>query len=76
MEFAEKEQKKFKEVEQSKKNEPERTKWQNMFKELTALYGPSKLRRMALICHYTWCVTALSYYVTGKVYLIIMFLYS
>lgn len=39
---------------------------QNIFRELNALYGDSRLRRMALICHYTWCVTALSYYVTGK----------
>lgn len=45
--------------------EPEKTKVQKMFKELSALYGPPELRRMAFICYYTWCVTALSYYVTG-----------
>lgn len=49
------------------KIEPEKTKVQKMFKELSALYGPPKLRRMALICYYTWCVTALSYYVTGEI---------
>lgn len=56
---------KQKEAEQSAKVEPQRSRWQNMFKELSALYGPPRLRRMALICHFTWCVTALSYYVTG-----------
>lgn len=66
MEYTEKELNKQKEAEQSAKDEPQRTKWQNMFKELSALYGPPRLRRMALICHYTWCVTALSYYVTGN----------
>lgn len=49
------------------KDEPQnKSKWRDTFKELHALYGPTRLRRMALICHYTWCVTALSYYVTGK----------
>lgn len=42
-----------------------KSKMQRIFKELNALYGPPRLRRMALICHYTWCVTALSYYVTA-----------
>lgn len=42
------------------------SRFQGMFKEVNALYGPPRLRRMALICHFTWCVTALSYYVTGK----------
>lgn len=66
MAYTEKELNKQKEAEQCAKDEPQRTKWQNMFKELSALYGPPKLRRMALICHFTWCVTALSYYVTGN----------
>lgn len=45
---------------------------QRIFKELHALYGPPRLRRMALICHYTWCVTALSYYVTGSIFFSLM----
>ena len=31
-----------------------------------ALYGTPKIRRCALICYFTWCVTSLSYYITGK----------
>lgn len=61
-----KEQTKKEEAEKSTPAEPNQSKWGSMFKELNALYGPPKLRRMALICHFTWCVTALSYYVTGK----------
>lgn len=58
---------KQKEAEQNAKaTTPLPSKWQNIFKELSALYGPPRLRRMALICHFTWCVTALSYYVTGN----------
>lgn len=66
MEFSEKMASKAKEAEQQA-NDPDQNKsrMQRIFKELHALYGPPKLRRMALICHYTWCVTALSYYVTG-----------
>lgn len=33
--------------------------------ELIKLYGNSKIRKMALICHFTWCVTSMSYYVTA-----------
>lgn len=65
MEYTEKEINKQKEAEQGTNVEAPRSRWQNMFKELSALYGPPTLRRMALICHFTWCVTALSYYVTG-----------
>jgi hypothetical protein len=32
------------------------------FKEIIKIYGPSTLRRKALICHFTWCVTSLTYY--------------
>lgn len=73
MECPEKEINKQKEAEQSAKGVPKRSKWENMFKELSALYGPSKQRRMALICHFTWCVTALSYYVTGIFQILLAF---
>jgi hypothetical protein len=36
------------------------------FSILTALYGQRELRKRALICHYTWMVTSLCYYVTGE----------
>lgn len=39
-------------------------RFKSAFRELAALYGPAKQRRMALICHYTFCITSLSYYVT------------
>jgi hypothetical protein len=32
------------------------------FKEIIKIYGPPSLRRKALICHFTWCVTSLTYY--------------
>ena len=32
------------------------------FNEVIKIYGPSSLRRKALICHFTWCVTSLTYY--------------
>ncbi|XP_058811839.1 organic cation transporter protein [Topomyia yanbarensis] len=35
------------------------------FSEFTKLYGTPKLCRRALICHFTWCVTSLCYYVTA-----------
>lgn len=41
-------------------------KFKNIFKEMRSLYGPPKQRRMACICHYTFCITSLSYYITGK----------
>lgn len=34
--------------------------------EFTKLYGTPALCRRALICHFTWCVTSLCYYVTGR----------
>lgn len=33
--------------------------------EFTKLYGTPALCRRALICHFTWCVTSLCYYVTA-----------
>lgn len=30
--------------------------------EVIKIYGPSNLRNKALICHFTWCVTSLTYY--------------
>ncbi|XP_058450230.1 organic cation transporter protein [Malaya genurostris] len=35
------------------------------FSEFTKLYGTPKLCQRALICHFTWCVTSLCYYVTA-----------
>lgn len=32
------------------------------FNEVIKIYGPPSLRRKALICHFTWCVTSLTYY--------------
>jgi hypothetical protein len=32
------------------------------FKEIIKIYGPSSLRQKAFICHFTWCVTSLTYY--------------
>lgn len=32
------------------------------FNEIIKIYGPSNLRQKALICHFTWCVTSLTYY--------------
>lgn len=32
------------------------------FQEIIKIYGPSSLRNKALICHFTWCVTSLTYY--------------
>ncbi|CRK89407.1 CLUMA_CG003157, isoform A [Clunio marinus] len=33
-----------------------------LFHEIIKIYGPATLRRKALICHFTWCVTSLTYY--------------
>jgi hypothetical protein len=41
-------------------------KLKGFFLELVHLYGPSTLRKRALIAHFTWCVTSLSYYVLGE----------
>ncbi|XP_058057434.1 organic cation transporter protein [Anopheles bellator] len=35
------------------------------FGEFTKLYGTPVLCRRALICHFTWCITSLCYYVTA-----------
>lgn len=32
------------------------------FNEVIKIYGPASLRKKALICHFTWCVTSLTYY--------------
>ncbi len=32
------------------------------FHEIIKIYGPASLRTKALICHFTWCVTSLTYY--------------
>lgn len=37
-------------------------KVKHFFREIIKIYGPSTLRRKALICHFTWCVTSLTYY--------------
>lgn len=37
-------------------------KIRHLFHEVIKIYGPSSLRRKALICHFTWCVTSLTYY--------------
>jgi hypothetical protein len=37
-------------------------KVKNCFREVIKIYGPAGLRRKALICHFTWCVTSLTYY--------------
>lgn len=55
-----------KEKEEKKKNEVKVSfgdKMRGIFQELVNLYGPSSLRKRALIAHFTWCVTSLSYYV-------------
>lgn len=40
-------------------------KFQRTFSILHSIYGPPKLRKRALICHFTWCITSLCYYVTA-----------
>lgn len=40
-------------------------KFRRSFSILHALYGPAKLRKRVIICHYTWCMTSLCYYVTA-----------
>lgn len=37
-------------------------KVKQMFNEVIKIYGPPSLRKKALICHFTWCVTSLTYY--------------
>uniref|UniRef100_A0A182QZY2 Major facilitator superfamily (MFS) profile domain-containing protein n=1 Tax=Anopheles farauti TaxID=69004 RepID=A0A182QZY2_9DIPT len=41
------------------------TKVKQSFSEFTKLYGTPVLCRRALICHFTWCITSLCYYVTA-----------
>lgn len=33
-----------------------------IFNEIIKIYGPASFRKKALICHFTWCVTSLTYY--------------
>lgn len=35
-------------------------KLSGVFNEVIKIYGPASLRRKALICHFTWCVTSLT----------------
>lgn len=63
----------MKEKEKEEKKKSEETvslgdRLKGFFQELVHLYGPATLRKRALIAHFTWCVTSLSYYVLGKVY--------
>lgn len=44
---------------------PFSTKLKQSFSEFTKLYGTPVLCRRALICHFTWCITSLCYYVTA-----------
>jgi Sugar (and other) transporter len=37
-------------------------KVRGLFQELIKIYGPRNLRNQALICHFTWCITSLTYY--------------
>lgn len=37
-------------------------KLKQTFNEVIKIYGPANLRNKALICHFTWCVTSLTYY--------------
>lgn len=37
-------------------------KLRQTFNEVIKIYGPANLRNKALICHFTWCVTSLTYY--------------
>lgn len=37
-------------------------KLRQVFNEVIKIYGPASLRKKALICHFTWCVTSLTYY--------------
>lgn len=41
-------------------------KFKHAMKELILLYGPAEFRKNLLICHFSWCVTSLSYYAIGK----------
>lgn len=40
-------------------------KFKGIFKEFGALYGPSRQRRTAIICHFGFFTASFSYYVTG-----------
>lgn len=37
-----------------------------LFKEFRVLYGPSRQRKIAIICHFAFFTSSFSYYVTGK----------
>lgn len=40
------------------------SRFKSIFHELATLYGPARQRRMALTCHYLFCITSMSYYIT------------
>lgn len=40
-------------------------KFKSIFKEFSALYGPSRQRRTAIICHFSFFTASFCYYVTG-----------
>ncbi|KAJ6638868.1 Organic cation transporter protein, partial [Pseudolycoriella hygida] len=47
------------------KVEPSGSKLKNAFSEICGLYGSSQYRKLALICHFSFFVSSLSYYVTA-----------
>jgi MFS family permease len=51
-----------KENEEDKPKPSFNEKLRGWFQEIIKIYGPSTLRNKALICHFTWCVTSLTYY--------------
>lgn len=57
-----------KEVEATKNEKPLtfREKLRSATQTFSSLYGQPHVRRMVLTCYFMWCVTSLSYYVTGE----------
>lgn len=57
------------EPEDVKPNQAEKSsfgdKFKSIFKEFAALYGTSRQRRTAIICHFGFFTASFSYYVTG-----------
>lgn len=45
---------------------PSGSKLKNAFSEIVGLYGSRAYRTLAIICHFSFFVSSLSYYVTGK----------
>lgn len=39
-------------------------RFKSIFRELAVLYGPPRQRRIAFTCHYMFCITSMSYYIT------------